>query len=138
MTHTVTTLCNNKIILATIGKILTLQDCFDVNIEIMELVQATTDDVHVVIDMSVTKKHPLNALKIKEAVIWEEEPNIKTICHISTNFVTLSIAKVVISWVVHKYKAFSTLRAAYQRIVKVDDSILSIDEILVEHKVVEG
>ncbi len=130
MEHIVETHFNGKIISATIDKTLTINDWKAVSLQIMHHVQATSDDVHVIVDMTNTKHHPLNALEIKRVTIWAAEENIKTVNHITTSAVTSTLGKIVISMVAQTYAVVDSLDSAYERIVSVDPNLRSVDELM--------
>jgi|GEM_PF-5876993 len=130
MEHTVTTLSNGRIILATIGERLSLDEWADVSRDIMEHVKATREMVHVVVDMTKTKSHPMNALHIKRVTIWANERSVQTINHVTDSRITSILGEVVIGLVASTYQSMKTRDEAFARIIASDTSISeSVEEL---------
>ncbi|MEM9953242.1 MAG: hypothetical protein AAF846_16675 [Chloroflexota bacterium] len=124
MNHHVEIMSNKKIIFATIGEKLSLSEWADVSRQIMDCINVLNGSVHVIVDMSQTKTHPLNTMEINRVTIWAKDPKIKTINHITNNRMTSILGELVISLVANTYGSMQTRDEAFKRIVDSDPSIM--------------
>lgn len=113
MQHSVVTQ-GERIILATIGESLSIEEWETVSKDILTQLQAIAPESgHLIVDMLQTKKHPINAIAIKRVTVWATANNLGSVTHIVNNRYTAILGDVVMNFFGKNYTAVSSLEEAY-------------------------